>query len=312
MASPQLKALIDKIVGDHAPGKPVPEERFSDVQLAQALSLMDALSLPIDDSVTVREAELAGVHGVWLEPDGADSAGTILYFHGGGYMFGSARNTGHVTGRLAAEAGVYAFSVDYRLSWQAPFPAALDDALATYRALLDTGRAPQSIALAGDSAGGGLVLATLIAARDADLPLPAAGFTSSAFTDLAITGETVSEADDPVVSRKGLKMLGNAYLGGIDPQSPLASPLYADLAGLPPLLLQVGGREILLDDTTRFAERAREAGVDVTLEVLDELIHIWQYYGPDLPETRDSEQRAGRFIRSQLSLSEGPRGWRAE
>lgn len=302
MTSPALTALVKKIVDDHAPGKPVPEVRFPDNDLAQMVALMDAISLPVDDSVRVRESELGGVHGVWYRPEGADPGGTILYFHGGGYMFGTARNSGHVTARLASQAGVNAFSVDYRLSWQAPFPAALKDALLSYTALLDTGRAPKTIALAGDSAGGGLVFALLIAIRDNGLPLPAVGFSSSAFTDLTVSGDSVSEVDDPIVSRAGLKMLADSYLCGADPTTPLASPLHGDLSGLPPLLLQVGEREILRDDTTRIAERARAAGVDVTLEVLNGLIHIWQYFGPDLPETRESEQRAGRFIRSRLAI----------
>lgn len=302
MASPELNALVKKIHDDHAPGKPVPELRFSDTELAQMVTLMDAISLPVEESVTVRESELGGVHGFWYESAEANNDGTILYLHGGGYMFGTARNTGHVTARLAAQAGINAFSVDYRLCWQAPFPAALEDALAAYRAPLEMGRNPEMIALAGDSAGGGLVLAMLVAIGDAGLPLPAAGFASSAFTDLTVTGDSVREVDDPIVSRKGLKMLADSYLNGADPKTPLASPLYADLSGLPPLLLQVGGREVLRDDTTRVADRACAAGVDVTLEVLDDLIHIWQYFGPDLPETRESEERAGRFIRSRLAV----------
>jgi epsilon-lactone hydrolase len=166
--------------------------------------------------------------------------------------------------------------------------------------LLAAGHEPSSIALAGDSAGGGLVLATLVALRDAGDPLPAAGYASSAYTDLTVSGDSAVAIDDPVCNRAGLVMLGDAYLDGADPREPLASPLFADLAGLPPLLLQVGGREALLDDSVRFAERARAAGVDVTLEVLDGVIHIWQYFGPDLPETCDSEARAGAFLRARL------------
>jgi acetyl esterase/lipase len=215
-------------------------------------------------------------------------------------MFGTPRNTGHVTARLARATGCAAFSVDYRLSWQSPFPAAIDDAVAAYRGLLDAGFSPRSIALAGDSAGGGLTVASLVALRDAGVPLPAAGFASSAFTDLTVSGGSATTVDDPIVNHAGLVMLGTAYLDGADPTSPLASPLYADLRGLPPLLLQVGSQEALLDDTTRLAERARSAQVDVTLDVLDGVIHIWQYFGPDLPETQASEREAGAFLRRHM------------
>ena len=251
---------------------------------------MEEFALPIDGDVTSEPASVGGVPGIWFRPTGTEDVdAAIVYFHGGGFMFGSPRNTGHVTARLAKAAGVPAFSVDYRLSWQAPFPAPVEDALAVYRGLLDAGLAPGSIALAGDSAGGGLAVSTLVAARDAGLELPSCAYTTSAFTDCTVSGDSVAGIDDPIVSGDGLRMLATAYLDGADPTDPLASPLFADLHGLPPLLLQVGGREALLDDTTGLAARARAAGVDVTLEVIDGAIHIWQYFGPDLPETAASD-----------------------
>jgi monoterpene epsilon-lactone hydrolase len=297
MASPEHDALVAQLASAHADRKPTPEVRPDTDQFPAIIDLMDASALPIPDGIAAGAATFGGVPGVLFEPAGADASRILLYFHGGGYMFGTARNTGHVTARLARSAGAKAFSVDYRLSWQAPFPAAVEDAVAAYRGLLAAGHAPENVAFTGDSAGGGLVLCALLALREAGDPLPAAGFASSAFTDLTVSGRSAAEIDDPIVTRAGLLMLANGYLEGADARTPLASPLYADLSGLPPLLLQVGSRELLLDDTTRLARAAKDAGVDVTLDVLDGVIHIWQYFGPDLPETRYSEQEAGEFLK---------------
>jgi acetyl esterase/lipase len=298
MASPEHEAIVEHM---RAHGRSTPETLPPLEHRRAALDAMNANFVPDPPEVASEPGIVGGVPGWWFRPAGADPARVIVYFHGGGYMFGSARNTGHVTARLARAAGCHAFGVDYRLSWQAPFPAAVDDAVAVSRALLADGRDLGTVALAGDSAGGGLAIAALVALRDAGDPLPAAAFASSAYTDLTVSGESAVAIDDPVCNREGLLMLGTAYLDGADPREPLASPLFADLTGLPPLLLQVGGQEALLDDTTRIAERARAAGVDVTLEVLDGVIHIWQYFGPDLPETRESEARAGAFLRAHMA-----------
>lgn len=301
MPSKEHEALVEAITASGHP--PTPEVRPSLEQVQAAIQNMNDTALPIDAGIEFREEELGGVPALWFQPADTVDGRVILYFHGGGYMFGSPRNTGHVTARLARAARSCAFSLDYRLSWQAPFPAPVDDALAAYRSLLARGYEPSSIALAGDSAGGGLVIATLVALRDAGDPLPAAGFASSALTDCTVSGESALKVDDPIATRAGLCMLADNYLAGADPASPLASPLFADLRGLPPLLLQVGSREALLDDSTRLAERARAAGVDVTLEVLAGVIHIWQYFGPDLPETRASEASAGGFLQRHLDSS---------
>jgi acetyl esterase/lipase len=298
MPSTEHEALVEAITASgHTP---TPEVRPSPEQLQAAVQNMNDTALPLPDGVAASDGELGGTPGMWFRPAGADEAKVVLYFHGGGYMFGTPRNTGHVTARLARAAGSHAFSLDYRLSWKAHFPAPVDDALAAYRDLLGRGYAPSSIALAGDSAGGGLAIATLVALREAGDPLPAAGFASSAFTDLTVSGESAYTVDDPIATRAGLCMLAESYLDGSDPRSPLASPLFADLHGLPPLLLQVGSRELLLDDTTRLAHRARKAGVEVLLDVLEGVIHIWQYFGPDLPETQASEARAGAFLARHL------------
>jgi epsilon-lactone hydrolase len=297
MASPEHDALVAQLVSAHPERKPTPDVRPDPQHFPAMLEMMDASALPIPAGITSRAATFGGVPGVLFEPAGADSRRVILYFHGGGYMFGTARNTGHVTARLARSAGALAFSADYRLSWQAPFPAAVEDAVAAYRGLLMSGYAPENVALAGDSAGGGLVLCALVALREAGDPLPVAGFASSAFTDLTVSGRSAAEIDDPIVTRAGLVMLANNYLDGADARTPLASPLYADLSQLPPLLLQVGSRELLLDDTTRLAAQAKAAGGEVTVDVLEDVIHIWQYFGPDLPDTRYSEREAGEFLK---------------
>jgi acetyl esterase/lipase len=169
-----------------------------------------------------------------------------------------------------------------------------------YRAVLAGGESPGRIAFAGDSAGGGLVLAGLVALRDAGDALPAAGVSISPWTDLAVTGPSADTVDDPIVSGAGLRMMAKIYLDGADPQSPTASPLYADLAGLPPVLVQVGTREALLDDARRVVVRARDAGVDVTLHEFDGVVHMWVVMGPDLPESLEAFAEAGAFVRDHL------------
>jgi monoterpene epsilon-lactone hydrolase len=193
-------------------------------------------------------------------------------------------------------------SVDYRLAPEHPHPAAVEDATAAYRFLLDTGISPGNLAIGGDSAGGGLTVACLIALRDAGLPLPAAGVCISPWVDLTQSGESMdSKADeDPMVSREALQVMANAYLGGGDPKEATASPLFADLAGLPPLLIQVGTAETLLDDATRLAERAKSQGVDVTLEAWEEMIHVWHAFAVLLPEGRQAIERIGEFLSERL------------
>jgi acetyl esterase/lipase len=300
MPSTEHEALVAHLRSSTNGRTVTSSERPSREAQQAARALMEEQALPIPDGVEARDAAVGGVHALWFHPDGADPSRVFLYFHGGGYMFGTPRNTGHVTARLARAAACDACSVDYRLSWQAPFPAPVEDAVAAYLGLLDDGFTPDRIALAGDSAGGGLVLALLVALRDRGVASPAAGFASSPFTDLTVSGASATSVDDPIAKHDELRMLGDAYLDGADPRSPLASPLYADVRGLPPILLQVGGLESLLDDSIRMAAHLEAAGVDVTLEVLEGVLHIWQYFGPDLPETKDSERAAGAFLRRHL------------
>src|SRR5258705_2631613 len=226
----------------------------------------------------VREPlEVNGVPAEWVSARGAAADRAVLYLHGGGYVLGSIGTHRELAARISAASGARCLVIDYRMGPEHRFPAAVDDAVSTYRWLLDAGYAPERLAIAGDSAGGGLTMATLIALRDQKLPLPATGVCLSPWVDLAGEGEsmTTKEAVDPMVTRGPLLALAKHYLGGADAKTPLASPLWADLRGLPPLLIHVGTSETLLDDSTRLAERARKAGVEADLEAWTEMIHVW-------------------------------------
>lgn len=242
-----------------------------------------------------------GVRAEWVvPPEGADDR-VILYLHGGGYVLCSPNTHREMVAHLARVARARALLIDYRLAPEHPFPAAVEDSLAAYRWLLGQGMRPQCIAIAGDSAGGGLTVATLVGLRYLGQPLPGAGICFSPWTDLACTGKTLTTKaqEDPIVQKELVVQLAQMYLGGADAKAPLASPLYADLTGLPPLLVQVGTAETLLDDSTRLVERARGAGVDVTLDVWEGMPHVWQFFVSFLPEAQQAIQKAGEFIQSR-------------
>jgi len=251
----------------------------------------------IDLQVTAVNA--GGVQAEWLVPPDALAERVILYFHGGGYNSGSIRSHRSLAAHIAHAAGARCLNVDYRLAPEHPFPAAVEDALASYCWLLANDTTPDQIAVAGDSAGGGLVLSMLVALRDEGQPLPAAGVCLSPWTDLAATGESWHTKDkaELVIDPGALLKSAQLYLNGADPHTPLASPLYADLSGLPPLLIQVGMQEILLSDSTRLAEKAQSAGIDVTLEVWPGLGHEWQLVYKLLPEARRAVEQIGAFVR---------------
>ncbi|QIS17570.1 alpha/beta hydrolase [Nocardia terpenica] len=240
-----------------------------------------------------------------LQVEAVDGArgGTILYFHGGSFVFGSPETALSLTGNLVARTGFRALSVDYRLAPEHPFPAAIEDTLRAYRALLDDGEDPATIAFAGDSAGGGLAVTTCLAARDAGLPLPAAIVGFSAGLDMTRTGEsmTTRAGSDPLLTREALEHTGVMYLAGRDPHHPLLSPAaLADLTGFPPMLLQVGTNEILLDDSTRLAARARAAGVDVILDITADVAHVFQCLAGVLDEADEALDRAALFLTQRI------------
>ena len=226
----------------------------------------------------------------------------MLYLHGGGYIMGSLNTHRDMMGRISRAAQTRVLGLDYRLAPEHPFPAAVDDTVAGYRFLLDQGLPSARLAIAGDSAGGALTLAALVAGRDAGFPMPAAAVCLSPFLDLEGTGESITtRADvDPIATPEVIDVWAKAYLAGADPRTPLANPLYADLAGLPPLLIQVGDHEVLLDDSTRLAERAQAAGVQVKLEIWPEMIHRWHSYAAVLPEGQQAIEDIGAFLREQI------------
>jgi acetyl esterase/lipase len=256
---------------------------------------------PPPADVSVEPGAVGGVPGERVTPLDAAPGRTLLYLHGGGFVFGSPATHRELVARLCRAAAAAAWVPEYRLAPENPFPAAIEDCAAAYRGLLAEGIAPANIVIAGDSAGGGLTMATLLSLRDAGVPLPAAAVCLSPWVDLAITGPTVdARAElDPWIPKAGLHLMANHYLGGHDPQNPLASPILADLRGLPPLLVQVGTGEVLYDDAERLAARAEEGGVEVTFEAWEEMIHVWQFF-PMLPEAQEAVGRIGRFIREKV------------
>lgn len=256
---------------------------------------------PTPPDVKVERVNVPAAPAEWLRPPSATPGRVVLYLHGGGYVIGSPRSHRHLAAAIAGAAGASALLLDYRLAPEHPFPAAVEDATAAYRWLLDQAIAPEHIVIAGDSAGGGLTVATLLALREARVPLPAGGVCISPWVDLTCSGASYATkaAADPIVRRAGVEEMARAYLGATPPRTPLASPLFADLRGLPPLLIHVGSDEVLLDDAVQLAERAKAAGVDATLEIYDRMIHVWHWFLPMLDEAQTAVEAIGRFVRSR-------------
>ena len=256
---------------------------------------------PTPPDVKVERVNVPAAPAEWLRPPSAVPGRVVLYLHGGGYVIGSPRSHRHLAAAIAGAAGASALLLDYRLAPEHPFPAAVEDATAAYRWLLDQATAPEHIVIAGDSAGGGLTVATLLALREARVPLPAGGVCISPWVDLTCSGASYATkaAADPIVRRAGVEEMARAYLGATPPRTPLASPLFADLRGLPPLLIHVGSDEVLLDDAVQLAERAKAGGVDATLEIYDRMIHVWHWFLPMLDEAQTAVEAIGRFVRSR-------------
>ncbi len=298
MASPQLEIVLQLIKAN-----PLLETGTRATIEEGRVSFERAVSIiPLAPDVTCQAVEANGVPGEWISTPEADGSCVIYYLHGGGYAIGSVNTHREMVSRIARAAKARALAINYRLAPEHPFPAAVEDAVTAYRWLLDSGISPERIVIAGDSAGGGLALATLIALRDAGDPLPAAAVCISPWTDLAVTGATMDSkaAVDPMIRKEDAIEGAKLYLAGADPRTPLASPLYADLAGLPHLLVQVGTSETLLDDSVRLAERARAAGVDVTLEQWEDMIHVWHFFAFILPEAQQAIARIGEFVREHV------------
>jgi len=257
-------------------------------------------NFPSAGQVKCEPVSAGGVKAEWIIASNASADRAILYLHGGGYIMGSIDTHRELTARLSKAARARILALDYRLAPEHPFPAPVEDAVAAYRWMLAQGLKSSRIVVAGDSAGGGLTVAALVAFRDAGLPMPAAGIPISPWVDLEAIGDSMKTraAQDPVVGPEMLREIASVYLAGQSPRSPLAAPLYADLHGLSPLLIQVGDAETLLDDSKRLAERAKAAGVDVTLEVWPEMPHVWHLFAHFLPEGQQAIDRAGEFTRN--------------
>jgi monoterpene epsilon-lactone hydrolase len=292
VASEELQAVRELMRG-------VGLDRMS---IAERRAAMAAVASDPPAGTIVEPVDANGVPAEWVAASGVTGRRVLLYLHGGGYQIGSPATLRRMVTLLSAPLAARVLSVDYRLAPEHPFPAAVDDAVAAYRWLLAGGTDPATVALAGDSSGGGLALATLVALRDAGEPMPAAAFAISPWTNLALTGESLRTraAAEVMLQPDGIPETAALYLAGADPRHPYASPLYADLRGLPPLLIHVGDAEVVLDDSTRFAARAREAGVDVTLEVWDEMPHVWHAFAGLLPEADQAIARAGDWLRARL------------
>lgn len=299
--SRQQRTMIDTMLRQPRPEGPQTVEQIR----AGFMTMMAKMIVP--DGIRTTATTLGSRPALLVEPVAGPRAGTILYFHGGAYVFGSPQTALSLTGNLVAKTGFRALSLDYRLAPEHPFPAAIKDTQSAYRALLDSGEDPSAIAFAGDSAGGGLTVTTCLAARDADLPMPAAIVAFSPGLDATRTGESMDTKAgiDPFFTRETLGHTGAMYLAGKDPHHPMLSPaVLADLTGLPPMLLQAGTNEVLLDDSTRMAARARAAGVDVVLDVTADVPHVFQSFAGVLDEADEALDRAALFLTQHIRTSD--------
>jgi acetyl esterase/lipase len=298
MASEQFRALAERMA---AAPPPPPDET-----LAEQRTRIDTMmsGLPLADGVTAVERTVGGVPAIECTPDGHQGDGpddrpVVLYLHGGGFRIASALAYRAYASHLARVVGARVVVIDYRLAPEHPYPAALDDAVSAYVALLDEGVAPGHLVVAGDSAGGGLAASLVFAARSRDLPAPAGVACSSPWVDLTVTAAsyTTNAATDRLFSRDSATTAAAMYLAGHDPTDPLVSPVSGDWAGAPPMLIQVGDIEVLHDDARLLAERARDAGVDVTLHVEPEMPHIWPMSYPAFPEAVSAVEEIAAFVR---------------
>ncbi len=290
MSDPEILALRELIAS---------RPRATDI--AQRRRDMDARGrqFGLATDVTVEKLSAGGVPAEWTATPGADRDSAVLFLHGGGYVIGSLDSHRHLASEIGRASGARALAIDYRMAPEHPFPAAVQDALAAYRFLLESGIRPARICIAGDSAGGGLVVATMLAIRGSDLPQPGCGWCISPWVDLACTGASMQDnaTRDPTVQKEGVLEFAGIYLAGADPRSPLASPIHGDLRGLPPLLIQVGSVETLLDDALALARVAGLADVSVDLQSWPEMIHVWHLSHPVLAAGRGAIAVGGVFVR---------------
>ena len=279
------------------------QARARPVGWAERRARLDAIGTsPPAPDIKLQAVDAGGVPGEWSLAPGSDASRVLMFFHGGGYCSGSIVSHRAMVTEMGRSAQVRALAVGYRLAPEHPFPAALEDAIAAYEFLLEQGIAPSHIAIGGDSAGGGLTLACMLKLRATGRPLPGCSWLLSPWVDLAMTGASLADkADiDPLIQKSYLEELSVAYRAGADPADPLISPLHADLHGLPPLMIQVGSAETLLDDAVRIARRAGAADVPVTLEIWPHMIHAWHLWASQLTDARRAIASAAAFIHARL------------
>jgi epsilon-lactone hydrolase len=293
MASEQNKKVIELI-------KSRPMNPSASIE--QRRAGMEKISERVAADISCTPVDIGGMSAELVTAPGAHDDRAILYLHGGGYVTGSVVTHRAMVARISRAAKARVLIINYRLAPEHPFPAALDDAVAAYKWLLAEGFKPGKIAIAGDSAGGGLAIATLLALRDKHQPMPATAVAISPWTDLEGTGASIRTraAKDPMVSGGNLTDSAKAYYAGHDPKHPLISQIHADFHGLPPFLIQVGDAEILLDDSTRVAERAKSHGVNVDLEVWDEMVHVWHVFAKILPEGQEAIDKLGAYVQQRM------------
>lgn len=276
------------------------KKSFTTPSLEEARANLEAIAnrKPLPSGTRVEPEHAAGVPCEWISAPGAAADGVILFLHGGGYTIGTIKACRSLASLISAVSGWRVLTVDFRQAPEYPFPAALDDTTAVYRWALKQGIPPDRIVLAGESSGGGLALATLVALRDAKITLPACAVLLSPWTDLACTGQSMhSNAEtDPMNDPITAKRFAALYAGKTDLRHPLISPLYADLRGLPPMLIHIGADEIFFDDAVRVADRAKTAGADVKLEKREGMWHAWHHFAPQLPEGQQAIEQIGQFI----------------
>ena len=298
--SQQQRDALDQLLRD------APLDLGGDVAEQRVIFEEMMAAIPVPADVTTSSGSLGGIPVVNVEVAGADHASVIFYLHGGAYAIGTAASSVGLASDLARRAGARLVTVDYRLAPEHPHPAAIDDAVAAYRGLLDSGVAASAIAIAGESAGAGLAAATLVALKHAGLPQPSGAVLMSPWADLTLSGDSISAkaAVDPALTPEGLRRRAVDYVADGDRTAELVSPIFADLTGLPPLLIQAGSHEILLDDATRLAARAAAADVAVRLEVTPGVPHVFQGFAAMLDEGDAALTSAGEFLRAHLA---GPR-----
>lgn len=258
----------------------------------------------LPNGFSIESVDIDGLHAEWIMPANREKERAILHFHGGGYVIGSCKAHRAIVAKFVQGSGIPALVFDYRLAPENPFPAAVEDSVAAYQWLLRQGLRPDNVVFVGDSAGGGLCLATLIALKDKQLPLPAATVALSPWTDVKNTGDSWQRNAkvDTLCWKEAQTVFGNYYAGNTDPGLPWMSPLYGDLHNLPPLLIYVGGDETLLDDSTRFAQKAQESGVNVSLRIGDKMFHCYPACSPLFPEARQAMAEICTFITSALKI----------